>query len=61
MEGSQSISSSLNERKPLGGDNTLQIKREENVKHIIERIEGIHNIDASGQLTCSQTTSLNVS
>jgi hypothetical protein len=55
------ISSSPNERKLLNGNNTLQIKREENVNHTIERIEGMHNIDASGQLTHSQATSSSVS
>jgi hypothetical protein len=48
MVGSQSISSSLNEKKLLSGDNTLQIKKEENVRHTLERIEGMHDIDASG-------------
>jgi len=57
MVGSRSISSSSNERKLFGGNNTLQIKREENVRHIIETIEGMHNIDVSGQLIQSQVTS----
>jgi hypothetical protein len=57
MVGSQSISSFPNERKLLHGDDTLQIKREKNVKHITERNEGMHNIDVNGQLTHSQATS----
>jgi hypothetical protein len=61
MVGSQSISSSLNERKFFGENDTLQINREQNVKHTTERIEGMDNIDASGQLTHSQTTSWSVS
>ncbi len=60
MVGSQSISSSLNERKFLDGNDTLQIKREESVRHTIERIERMHNIDASGQLIHNQATSWNV-
>jgi hypothetical protein len=51
----------LNERKFLDGDNTLQIKRRESVRHTTVRIEGTHNIDVSGQLTHIQATSLNVS
>jgi hypothetical protein len=61
MVGSWSISSSPNERKLFGGNNTLQIEREENVKYTTKRIEGMHNIDASEQLIHSQATSLNVS
>jgi len=60
MVGSQSISFS-HERKLLGGDDILQIKRKENVRHTTKRTEGIHNIDASGQLTHNQATSRNVS
>jgi len=33
MEGSWSISSSPNKKKFFDGDNTLQIKKEDNVKH----------------------------
>jgi hypothetical protein len=51
----------LNERKFFGENDTLQINREQNVKHTTERIEGMDNIDASGQLTHSQTTSWSVS
>ncbi len=61
MVRSWSISSSPNERKFLNGGDTFQIKREESVKHTIERTEGMHNIDASGQLTHRQVTSWNVS
>jgi hypothetical protein len=43
----------LNESKLFSGDDILQIKREENVRHTIERIEGMYNIDGSGQLTHS--------
>jgi hypothetical protein len=57
MVGSRSISSSSNERKLFGGNNTLQIKRQENVKHTVESIEGMHNIDENGQIFHSQTTS----
>jgi hypothetical protein len=39
----------------------LQIKGEESVRHTLERIEGMYNIDASGQPTHSQVTSWNVS
>jgi hypothetical protein len=53
MVGSRNISSSPNERKLFGGDNTLQIKREKNVRHKPKRTKGIHNIYASGQLTQS--------
>ncbi len=60
MVGSWNISSSPNESKFLGGDNTLQIKKEESVKHIIEKTEGMHNIDANGQLAHNQATSWNV-
>jgi hypothetical protein len=55
------MSSSLNERKLFNGDNTLQIKRKESVKHIIERTEGMHNIDANGQLPHSEATSSSIS
>jgi hypothetical protein len=48
MVGSQNISSSPNETKLFDGEDILQIKRKESVKHTIERIEGMHNIDASG-------------
>jgi hypothetical protein len=61
MVGSWSISSSPNEKKLFDGDNILQIKRKENVRHTTERIEGMHNIDANEQLIHSQTTSSNVS
>jgi hypothetical protein len=54
----RSISSSPNERKFFGGNNILQIKRKESVRHIIERM---HNIDASEQLIHTQATSLNIS
>jgi hypothetical protein len=57
MVGFWNISSSPNERKLLGGNNTLQIKRKENVRHTTKRTKGMHNIDASGQLTHNQTTS----
>jgi hypothetical protein len=57
MVGSRNISTSLNARKLLGGNNTLQIKKEENVKHTAKRTKGMHNIDANGQLTHSQETS----
>jgi len=57
MVGSWNISNSPNERKLLGGVDTLQIKREENVRQTIKRTEGMHNINASGQLTDSQVTS----
>ncbi len=39
----------------------MQIKGEESVRHTLERIEGMYNIDASGQPTHSQVTSWNVS
>jgi hypothetical protein len=61
MVGSQNISSSSNERKLRSGDDTLQIKRKENVRHIAKIIERMHNIDASGQLTHNQATSWSVS
>jgi hypothetical protein len=61
MVGSWSISSSPNERKLLSRNDTLQIKKEENVKHTTKIIEGMHNIDASGQFTHSQATSWSVS
>jgi hypothetical protein len=60
MEGSWSISSSLNKKKFFIGNNILQIKRKDSVRHTIERIEGMHNVDASGQLTHSQVTSSRV-
>jgi hypothetical protein len=50
MVESWSISSSWNEKKFLSGDNTLQIKREENMRHTTKKFEGMRNIDASGQL-----------
>jgi hypothetical protein len=61
MVGSQNISSSLIERKLLGGNDILQIKIKASVRHTIERTKGMHNIDASGQLTHSQGTSWSVS
>jgi hypothetical protein len=61
MVGSQSISSSLIERKFLGRNDTLQIKIKASVRRIIKRIKGMHNIDASGQLIHSQGTSWSVS
>ncbi len=61
MVGSRSISSSPNERKFFCGNDILQIKGEESVRHTSERIEGMHNIDASRQPTHSQVTSWNVS
>jgi hypothetical protein len=60
MAGSWKMSSSLNERKFLGGNDTLQIKIKASVRHTIERTEWMH-INASGQLTHSQGTSLSVS
>jgi hypothetical protein len=48
MVESWNISSSSNEMKLLDGGNTLHIKREENVKHTLERTKGMHNIDANG-------------
>jgi hypothetical protein len=45
----------------LSGDIILQIKREDNVRHTTDIIESMHNIDASGQLTQSQTMSSSVS
>jgi hypothetical protein len=57
---SWSISSCPNKRKLFNGNDILQINKEENVRHTIERIEGMHNIDASGQLTHNQATSWNV-
>jgi hypothetical protein len=39
---------SPNERKLFSGNTILQIKIEENVRHTTKRIEGMHNIDASG-------------
>jgi hypothetical protein len=59
--GSQNISSSSNERKLLGGDDILQIKKEESVRHTTKRTKGMHNIDASGQLIHSQATFSNIS
>jgi hypothetical protein len=53
MVGSRNISSSLDEKKLFGGDDTLQINIEASVRHTTERTEGMHNIDASGQLTHS--------
>jgi hypothetical protein len=47
----------LNERKIYDGDNTLQIKIKENVRHTTKRTEGVYNINASGQLTHSEATS----
>jgi len=61
MVESWSISSSPNTNKLFGGDNILQIKREESVRHTIKRIEEMYNIDASGQLIHNQTTSWNIS
>ncbi len=61
MVASQNISSSSNERKLRIGDDTLQIKRKKNVKHIAKRIERMHYIDSSGQLTHNQATSWSVS
>jgi hypothetical protein len=60
MVGSWNISSSSNESKFLGGDNTLQINKKETVKHTLEKTEGMHNIDASGQLAHNQSTSWSV-
>jgi hypothetical protein len=57
MVGSWGISSSPNERKFFNGNDTLQIKIVENVRHTTKRIEGMHNIDVSGQFNHSQTTS----
>jgi hypothetical protein len=57
MVGPQSISSSLNERKLLGGGNILQIKREEAIRNTTKITKGMHNIDASGPLFHSQATS----
>jgi hypothetical protein len=37
LVGSRNISSSLNERKLLGGNDTLQINIEASVRHTIER------------------------
>jgi hypothetical protein len=59
--GSQNISSSPKERKLFSGDDILQIKKEESVRHTTKRTKGMHNIDAHGQLTHSQTTFSNVS
>jgi hypothetical protein len=61
MVGSQNISSSLNERKVLSGNDTLQINKEESMRHTTKRIEGMHNIDASEQLLHNQTTSWSIS
>jgi hypothetical protein len=61
MVGTHNISSSLNERKLRGGADTLQIKRKESVRHIAKKIEGMHNIDASGQLIHNQATSWSIS
>ncbi len=61
MEGSWSIPSSLNKRRFLGGDFIMQINKKDNVKHTTNKIEGMHNIGANGQLTHSQATSLSVS
>jgi hypothetical protein len=41
----------------LSGDDILQIKREEIMRHTKNKTKGMHNIDASGQLIHSQTTS----
>jgi hypothetical protein len=57
MVGPQNISSSLSERKLLGGDNILQIKRKEAMRQTTKITKGMHNIDASGQLIHSQATS----
>jgi len=61
MARSRNISSSPNKRMFLSGDIILQIKREDNVRHTTDIIESMHNIDASGQLTQSQTMSSSVS
>jgi hypothetical protein len=50
MVGPQSISSSLNENKLLGGDNILQIKRKEAMRQTTKITKRMHNIDANGQL-----------
>jgi hypothetical protein len=47
--------------KLLDGDNILQRKKEENVKHTLERTERMHNIDANGQFIHNQATFLSVS
>jgi hypothetical protein len=57
MVGPQSISSSLNERKLLGGQDILQIKRKEVMRQTTKITKGKHNIDASGQLIHNQATS----
>jgi hypothetical protein len=44
--------------KLLDGDNILQRKKEENVRHTLERTERMHNIDANGQLIHNQATFL---
>jgi hypothetical protein len=59
--GSRNISSSPNEKKLFGGNNILQIKKEESVRHTTKRTKGMHNIDASGQLPHSQATFSNIS
>jgi hypothetical protein len=43
-------------RKFLGGDDILQIKKE-NVRHTTKITKGMHYIDVSGQLIHSQATS----
>jgi hypothetical protein len=57
MVGSRNILPFSSERKLLGGNDILQIKKEESVRHTIEKIVGMRNIDVSGQLIHNQATS----
>jgi CRISPR/Cas system Type II protein with McrA/HNH and RuvC-like nuclease domain len=47
------ISSCSNNRRFLRGNNSLQIKQEENVRHIAEIFEGLQYIDTNRQFTHS--------